>query len=321
MKRPIFTTMRLKKVKIGGVVTENNVFLAPLAGFSDFAMRKICEDMGAGLTFTEMVSCKGLLYDNANTKDILFTVGNGIKAAQIFGNDPDVMLEAATGEELGKFDVIDVNFGCPMPKIYNNGEGSALLKDPALAEKIIRTLKKCGKPITAKMRTGLTLGDGLGLPFAKALEQGGADMITVHGRPKDRIYAGEPDYDGIEMIKNAVSVPVIANGGVFDADSADLLIERTGADGVMIARGALENPFIFADITGKKRIAESKKELIFKHVDLLKTRYDDRTVAITFRKQLCLYLKGEKNASALKQKILTLKDTDSIKREIDAALP
>ena len=143
--------MQLKRIKIGSFETDNNVFLAPLAGFSDFAMRKICSDYGAGLTFTEMVSCKGILYDNENTKILLKkTDGEKISCAQIFGNDPDIMLEAIKRPPLCDFDVIDINFGCPMPKIYQNGEGSALLKNPSLAEKIVAGCKKSGKPITCK---------------------------------------------------------------------------------------------------------------------------------------------------------------------------
>ena len=308
--------MQLKRIKIGSFETDNNVFLAPLAGFSDFAMRKICSDYGAGLTFTEMVSCKGILYDNENTKILLKkTDGEKISCAQIFGNDPDIMLEAIKRPPLCDFDVIDINFGCPMPKIYQNGEGSALLKNPSLAEKIVAECKKSGKPITCKMRIGLTENSINGLEFATALENGGADMITVHGRTREKIYAGDIYGEEIAKIVAKVKIPVIANGGIFMKEDADKVMTETGAEGVMLARGALEKPWLFAEILNIPYTAD-KKELIFRHIDLLKTVYDDRTVAVTFRKQLCLYLKGEKNSAELKQKVLTLNSTDEIKREL-----
>lgn len=308
--------MQLKRIKIGSFETDNNVFLAPLAGFSDFAMRKICSDYGAGLTFTEMVSCKGILYDNENTKILLKkTDGEKISCAQIFGNDPDIMLEAIKRPPLCDFNVIDINFGCPMPKIYHNGEGSALLKNPSLAEKIVAECKKSGKPITCKMRIGLTENSINGLEFATALENGGADMITVHGRTREKIYAGDIHGEEIAKIVAKVKIPVIANGGIFTKEDADKVMTETGADGVMLARGALEKPWLFAEILNNPYSAD-KKNLIFRHIDLLKTVYDDRTVAVTFRKQLCLYLKGEKNSAELKQKVLTLNSTDEIKREL-----
>lgn len=308
--------MQLKRIKIGSFETDNNVFLAPLAGFSDFAMRKICSDYGAGLTFTEMVSCKGILYDNENTKILLKkTDGEKISCAQIFGNDPYIMLEAIKRPPLCDFDVIDINFGCPMPKIYQNGEGSALLKNPSLAEKIVAEFKKSGKPITCKMRIGLTENSINGLEFATALENGGADMITVHGRTREKIYAGDIHGEEIAKIVAKVKIPVIANGGIFTKEDADKVMTETGADGVMLARGALEKPWLFAEILNNPYSAD-KKDLIFRHIDLLKTVYDDRTVAVTFRKQLCLYLKGEKNSAELKQKVLTLNSTDEIKREL-----
>ena len=308
--------MKVKSIIIGAYSTDNNVFLAPLAGFSDSAMREICLSYGAGLTFTEMVSCKGILYDNENTKILLKkTDGEKISCAQIFGNDPDIMLEAIKRPPLCDFDVIDINFGCPMPKIYQNGEGSALLKNPSLAEKIVAGCKKSGKPITCKMRIGLTENSINGLEFATALENGGADMITVHGRTREKIYAGDIHGEEIAKIVAKIKIPVIANGGIFTKEDADKVMTETGADGVMLARGALEKPWLFAEILNNPYSAD-KKDLIFRHIDLLKTVYDDRTVAVTFRKQLCLYLKGEKNSAELKQKVLTLNSTDEIKREL-----
>lgn len=309
--------MLQKTIKIGNFTTENNFFLAPLAGFSDFAMREICLNYGAGLTFTEMVSCKGILYDNENTKDLLYlSPKEKIKCAQIFGNDPYIMRKAIESEYLSNFDVIDINFGCPMPKIYNNGEGSALLNNPSLAEKIVYECSKTGKPITCKMRIGVTDGKFVTEDFVKAVQNGGAQMITVHGRTRDKIYAGEPNYEEIAKAKNVANVPIIANGGIFTKQDAISMMQNTGADGVMIARGALERPWIFAELL-EKDVHIDKKSLINEHIDRLLTRLDDKTVAITFRKQLCLYLKGEKNSAELKQKLFTFKDTKSIKEELN----
>lgn len=306
-----------KRIKIGEFETPNNLFLAPLAGFSDFAMREICIKYGAGLTFTEMVSCKGLLYDNENTKDLLYvSPDEKIKCAQIFGNDPAIMRRAIEDTPLSTFDVIDVNFGCPMPKIYNNGEGSALLNNPSLAEKIIWECSKSGKPITCKMRIGITDGNFVTKDFVKAVENGGAKLITVHGRTRDKIYAGEPNYEQIRVAKQTANVPIIANGGIFTKQDAINMMEKTGADGIMIARGALERPWIYAELL-EKDLSVSKKQLINEHIDRLLTKYDDKTVAVTFRKQLCLYLKGEKNSSEFKHRLFTYKDTDSIKKAID----
>ena len=308
--------MKLKSIKIGKYQTENNLFLAPLAGFSDFAMRSICISYGAGLTFTEMVSCKGLLYDNENTKNLLLcSPAEKIKCVQIFGNDPEIMRRALESEHLSQFQIADINFGCPMPKIYNNGEGSALLENPRLAEKIVSECKKSGKAITCKMRIGLKDSSPVAVDFAKAVEQGGADMITVHGRSRERIYAGDVNFNEISKVKRSVKVPVIANGGVFSASDADELMDKTGADGVMIARGALEKPWIFAEISGKPYVAD-KTELICRHIDMLLQKFNDKQVAVSFRKQLCLYLKGEKNSTEFKQRALKITSTDELKKAV-----
>ena len=246
----------------------------------------------------------GRFLTDENTKVQLKKAPNEkITCAQIFGNDPAIMAEAIKRPPLCDFDVIDINFGCPMPKIYQNGEGSALLNNPVLAEKIVYECKKSGKPVTCKMRIGLTENDINGREFAKALENGGADMITVHGRTRDKIYAGDINYDVISAIVSDAHIPIIANGGIFSAEDAERVMKNTGADGIMLARGALEKPWLFAEITGRHYDAD-KLSLILRHIDLLKTVYDDRTVAVMFRKQLCLYLKGEKNSAELKQKVL-----------------
>ncbi len=284
--------MKLKSVNIGGKQTKNNVFLAPLAGYTDFAFRSLCASLGAGLTFTEMVSAKGLVYKNKGTKELLYTYGNEeLTAVQIFGSEPEIMKQAALSEELAPFDIIDINMGCPVPKIYNNGDGSALLNDISLAEKIIKAVSSTGKTVTVKIRLGTERGKCVAAEFAKAAENAGAKMITVHGRYRPDYYSGEVDFSAIENVKKSVKIPVIANGGVFTVADADILYERTGADGIMLARGALQNPFLFSDLTGTKT-SLTLKDFIIKHISILKEKFDDRYIAVNFRKIMPNYLKG-----------------------------
>ena len=308
--------MEIKSIKIGNIVTKNNVFLAPLAGYSDAALRVICLDYGAGLAFTEMVSSKGLKYGSEKSEDILFTYPEEeIKAVQIFGNDPGIMGEIACSEYLKKFDIIDINMGCPVPKIYNNGEGSALLKDPSLASKIIKEVKKSGKAVTVKFRIGLTENNFITETFAKTCEDSGADMITIHGRVKTAVYSGEPNYDEIRKAKKAVKIPVIANGGIFSKQDADIMIERTGADGVMIARGAMNNPQIFSEILGVNTTLQIKEQML-KHLNLLVSRYGSERTAVIFRKQMAFYLKGVRDSKRLKEKVFSAKNSSKIEEVI-----
>ncbi|MBR6737075.1 MAG: tRNA-dihydrouridine synthase [Clostridia bacterium] len=297
--------MKIKSIKIGGVTTKNNVFFAPLAGFSDSAMRKIAVECGAGLTFTEMVSCKGLKYTPSASSELLhFYPEETPKAVQIFGSDPEIMGEIAKSEYLAPFDIIDINMGCPVPKIYSNGEGSALLNDIYLAQKIITQVKKAGKPVSVKFRIGLTENSLITRDFSLACQDAGADLITIHGRTRDKYYSGTPNYFEIESAKNAVKIPVIANGGIFTVKDANDMMEKTGADGVMLARGALENPLLFCDILGIKH-PKTLKELIVEQANLLKERYGVERSAIMFRKQAAYYLKGVIGGRKLRDEIFS----------------
>ncbi len=308
--------MQIKSVKIGNITTKNNVFLAPLAGYSDAALRVICYDYGAGLAYTEMVSCKGLKYGSEKTNDILFTYPTEpVKAVQIFGCDPLIMGEIASSSYLEKFDIIDINMGCPVPKIFNNGEGSALLKDLNLASQIIKEVKKSNKPVTVKFRIGLNDDSYVTKDFAKMCEDSGADLITVHGRTKEAVYSGEPSYEQIRVAKEAVKIPVIANGGIFCKADADKMIENTGTDGVMIARGAMNNPQIFAEILGEAP-KFSQKEQMLKHLSLLTERYGELRTAVIFRKQMAFYLKGARDSKRLKEKVFSAKTASDIKEVI-----
>lgn len=301
--------MRLNEIKIANLTAPNNVFLAPLAGYTNAVFRNMCNELGAGLTFTEMVSAKGLCYDSKKTRELLaVTKGyDGIKACQIFGSDPQCMREACESEALAPFDLIDINMGCPVPKIFKNGEGSALLKDLSLASRIISECKKSGKVISVKTRVGLNKTQYVAAIFAKMCEDSGADMLTVHGRCSDKIYAGEVNFKEIAAAKKAVKIPVIANGGIFTPRDADILMAMTGADGVMIARGALFNPWIFSEITGTP--AGDKKQTVLSQIEDMRNLYGERNACVYMRKMVGFYIKGKSGASTLRVALLNCKTT------------
>lgn len=306
--------MQIKPIKIGNIQTENNLFLAPLAGYTNYPFRRLCKEYGAGFCYTEMVSAKGLKYGSENTKELLYTdEKEGICGAQIFGSDPEIMRLACENEALAPFPVVDINMGCPVPKIYKNGEGSALLENPLLAEKIVKECVKSGKIITVKMRIGITEKEFITTEFAKRMAGAGARLITVHGRTKDKIYAGEVHYKEIYSAKNAVDIPVIANGGVFSEEDAEKLMNETGADGVMIARSALFDPQIFCDLTG--RIRESKRKMIEKQLDWTEQLCDKRFTTVFMRKMAVFYLKGVRGGAAYKERLFKTQTPDEI-REI-----
>lgn len=309
--------MKPKSIEIGSVITPNNVFLAPLAGYTDFAFRNICISYGAGLTFTEMVSANGLLYGSKATKDLLYTTdAEKIKAVQLFGSDPDIMREAVLSEPLAPFDVIDVNMGCPVPKIYSNGAGSALLEDLPRAEKILSAMAKTGRNITVKIRLGTVRGKSVAVQFAEMAEGAGVKLIVVHGRYRPDYYSGEADVKEIAAVKNAVHIPVIANGGIFCAEDADKMMRETGADGVMVARGALGRPFVFSEILGRDYEYDLVKT-VKRHIALLKTRFDDKFIAVNFRKVIPNYLKGVKCGKELKLAFVKVNSTAEIESLLD----
>ncbi len=308
--------MEIKSIKIGDITTENNLFLAPLAGYSDAALRIICNDYGASLAFTEMVSCKGLKYNPEKSLELLYTYPEEkLKAVQIFGNDPDIMGEIASSQYLEKFDLIDINMGCPVPKIYNNKEGSYLLNDLNLASKIIKSVKKSNKPVSVKFRVGLKEGEFVTEDFAKMCEDSGADMITIHGRVKTAIYSGPCNFEEIKKAKRAVKIPVIGNGGIFSLADADEMMEKAEVDGVMVARGAMNNPMIFSEIL-KRETSISLKEIMLKHLNLLVSRYGSERTAVVFRKQMAFYLKGIKDSRRLKDVVFSATKAEDIKKVI-----
>lgn len=310
--------MRLTPVQVGNIQIENNVFLAPLAGYTNYPFRRICKRYGAGLCYTEMVSGKGLKYGSENTEELLYTdEEEEICAAQIFGSDPDILRAACEHEKMQPFPIVDINMGCPVPKIYKNGEGSALLEDPRLAENIVRECVKSGKIITVKFRIGITDKTLITTEFAKRMEGAGASLITVHGRTKEKIYAGEVNFQEIAAAKRAVKIPVIANGGVFSNEDAEKLMAETGADGVMVARAALFDPQIFCDLTGKART--SRLKMFEDQLKWTEQVCDERFTVVFMRKMAAFYVKGTRGAAAFKERLFRAQTTEeilSIAREI-----
>ena len=297
-----------------GLTFPNNVWLAPMAGYTDLAYRKMCLSLGAGLTFTEMVSAKGLHYGNAETGKLLRCGNERPKAAQLFGSDPDILREACESELLAPYDLVDLNMGCPMPKVVKNGDGSALLENFPLAEKVISACVKSGKRISVKFRIGVKEGENIAAEFAKLCEGAGACLITVHGRVRQRIYAGEPDYAAIAEAKNAVSIPVIANGGIWNKKDAEKMLERTGADGIMLARAALARPQTFCDILGGE--APPVRELFFEELEETRSLYGERFALVFMRKMAAFYTKGKRSSSALRERLFTCDSTKKLRAMI-----
>ncbi len=309
--------MRLREVKIGNLKTGNNVFLAPLAGYTNGVFRTVCEKLGTGLTFTEMVSAKGLCYGSEKTEQLLYVSEDyrGIKAAQIFGNDPEYMRRACESDALAKFDLIDINMGCPVPKIYKNGEGSALMNDLPLVGRIVSECKKSGKLVSVKFRTGLDESRKITAEFARVCAGAGADLICIHGRTRDKMYSGAVDFEEIAAAKRAVDIPVIANGGIFCAADADELLEKTGADGVAVARGAMYRPWVFAEITGKE--IPDIKDIVRGQLHKTREIYGERFACVFMRKMIGFYLKGTPDAAACREKLFKADSCEKVEEILE----
>lgn len=309
--------MQVKSVSIPNLKIENNVFLAPMAGFTDYSFRNLSLKCGYGFCFTELVSAKGMFFNSKGTELLLFS-GQDIKktGVQLFGADEYYMRKACEDERLKDFPLIDINMGCPVPKVFNNGEGSALLKDIKKAEKIIKECVKSGKNISIKIRIGQKKGDDIATDFTKMAEDNGAIMVTIHGRTREEYYSGEPNYKAIYNAKKAVKIPVIANGGIFTTQDADKMMNETGADGVMIARGAISNVHLINEILNTKP-SISVKEFIFAQLNGMKERYGEKCANLEFRKFAPYYLKGINNIKDKKLKLQTANSVEEIKEIIN----
>lgn len=289
-------------LKIKNVELKSNLILAPMAGLSDVAFRNMCLKFGAGLVCTEMVSAKALSYKSKKTEDLLITLDDEVpKAVQIFGHEPEVMAEAVKNPLLAKFDIIDINMGCPAPKIVKNGDGSALLKNFDLVEQIISAcVNATDKPITVKFRIGFDEDENIAVDFAKMCEKAGAAAITVHGRTTKQGYSGIVNYEAIKQVKQAVNIPVFANGNCETREDYENILKITGADGIMIGRASLGSPEIFEEILTGKKPDVNKFEQIKYHYETLMKFFPEKAVVLSMRTHLANYLKKEyKNTKLL----------------------
>lgn len=298
---------------IADIELKSNLMFAPIAGFSDAGARHLSARYGAGLLYTEMVSAKGLCYGGKGTEDLLYTTDTGVPTAvQIFGSEPEFIYRACRDERLKKFDIIDINMGCPVRKIVSNGEGSALMENPALITEIVSAAKEGGKkPVTVKIRAGVKMGEILAVECALAAEKGGADMVAVHPRFREQMYAGFADHTITKMVKDAVKIPVVANGDIVDKSSLEKVKEISGADGFMIARGALGKPYIFSELQGVGYDYDNKSAVL-EHIEILRGTLPDRVVANMMKLHLCHYAKNTGNTKAVRMALATASDLDGI---------
>ncbi|MCM1541574.1 MAG: tRNA dihydrouridine synthase DusB [Blautia sp.] len=317
----------MSKLKIGSVILDNNVILAPMAGVTDLPFRLLCREQGAGLVCMEMVSAKAIYYGNKNTENLLAIHPDEMPASlQLFGSDPEILAEMAKRIEDRPFAILDFNMGCPVPKVVNNREGSALMKDPALVRRILTAMVKAvKKPVTVKIRKGFDEEHCNAAEIARIAEDCGVAAIAVHGRTREQYYSGRADWEAIARVKDAVSIPVIGNGDIDSPQSALRMMEQTGCDGVMIGRAAQGNPWIFREVARfledgiipAPPDAREKREMVIRHAKLQLEYKGEYTAVREMRKHLSWYTAGMPHSARFRQMINAVDSMEKLLESVD----
>ena len=318
------------KLKIGNIELENNLILAPMAGVTDLPFRVLCKEQGCGLLYTEMVSAKAILYKNRNTQELMkIDPKERPVAIQLFGSDPEIVSDIAHQIEDGPYDFIDINMGCPVPKIVNNGEGSALMKNPKLVEEILSSMvKKVKKPVTVKFRKGFNDDSINAVEIAKIAESCGVAAVAVHGRTREQFYSGKVDWDIIRQVKEAVQIPVIGNGDIYTPQDAKRMMDETGCDGLMIARGARGNPWLFARTnhyldTGEllpEPDADEIARMILRHAEMQVEMKGEENGMKEMRKHIAWYTAGLPHSASIRRECNELETIEELKKMLETRL-
>lgn len=323
-ERGIFPADEVRVLRIGMIEVNNPVFLAPMAGVTDWAFRTVCAELGAGVTVTEMVSSRALVYRDSKSAKLLRKNPGSVCGAQIFGNDPDTMAEGARlALEISGCDFLDINMGCPMPKVANNGDGCGLMRTPELAGKIVEAVVKAvDVPVTVKCRLGWDKGSINVLDFTRRMEDSGAAMVAVHGRTRSMLYSGTADWDAIRKVKEQLTIPVIANGDITGGEAAVRCLKRTGADGLMIGRSVFGDPWIFQEVNaalaGKvyagRPCLKDRVAVAVRQFQLAEEDHGEHIACLEARKHFAWYLKGVSHSGYYKNQISSLTTMEDIYR-------
>lgn len=315
-------------LQIGKVTVKGNLILAPMAGVTDLPFRLLCKEQGADLIYTEMVSAKGIYYNNKNTASLLEVREEERPVAlQLFGSDPEIMASQAGRIQERNFDILDINMGCPVPKVVNNGEGSAMMKDPVRAAEVVAAVVRAiDKPVTVKFRKGFARGENTAAEFARRMEAAGAAAVGIHGRTREQYYSGTADWEVIRQVKEAVSIPVFGNGDIFTPEDAERMLQETGCDGLMLARGVRGNPWLFRQIktyleTGEKEEKPSiheVTEMMLRHAAMQIAFKGEFTGIREMRKHVAWYTAGYPHSAHLRQAVNELESVGQLEELLGA---